>query len=506
MRKIIIALVSAMAFALMLTAFVCADSIKRFETDEFQSGENITYIDGINEDMYLSDSGRNNSFNEILDPSFTARAVLQNGDGTYTTYPSWYFISFIHYWNGAEYQYTMDRINAMSETTGETYESGDVIRFEFPEYKSSHSFSIKPNMPSLGMTNAVYVRVASHFESVSFRNMRNLVEIEYAPTSNIKTISDKAFVDCQKIEVIRFPNSVTKIGSEIVCYWSTSSSTAQLKEIYLGANAESLGNKNPFNTAKVNGLKIYVPETIDGSVYGASTFPTTAVVIFTGSYENAQKFGFENMMSYEEYVAAGEVAEAGTMVYGYSPCDAFYGGEHIASEGEYVFEGEKYSSNYCFVTECTVEGCNVTQKETVCMPLYVNKGYSTENTGNGFSFGITFNKDAIKSYEEIEGTTFNYGFVAGKITEGDGGNVVNKNGEKAIDNVFTTLFTNTEYELFTVKVTGIDNAEYKAKDIYCSAFVIDGENVYYVGNNVTSTAVAVSYDKIFAGENTTDEE
>ncbi|MBQ4108962.1 MAG: hypothetical protein IJC80_06140, partial [Clostridia bacterium] len=69
---------------------------------------------------------------------------------------------------------------------------------------------------------------------------------------------------------------------------------------------------------------------------------------------------------------------------------------------------------------------------------------------------------------------------------------------KGNDNVFTSLFDRTSYELLNVKVTGVNTAEYKAKDVYLSAFIIDGEDVYYLGQEVTDTAVAISYDKIFA--------
>ena len=72
--------------------------------------------------------------------------------------------------------------------------------------------------------------------------------------------------------------------------------------------------------------------------------------------------------------------------------------------------------------------------------------------------------------------------------------------------MFTSNFTETSYELFGVKVTGVDTAEYKAKDVYLSAFLIDGEDVYYLGQEVTDAAVAISYDKIFEITNIAGEE
>ena len=98
-KKIFLMLAIVAMLICTLAISVSAQEIKKFETDEFQSGDNITYLEGISEDMYLADDSRNNSFYELIDPNFTARAVLKNSDGTYTTYPAWYFISFTHYSN-----------------------------------------------------------------------------------------------------------------------------------------------------------------------------------------------------------------------------------------------------------------------------------------------------------------------------------------------------------------------------------------------------------------------
>ena len=83
MKKIFLVLAVAVLLC-VLSISVSAEGIKKFETNELQSGDNITYLEGIDEDMYLSDAGRNNSFYELVDPNFTARAVLENSDGTYT--------------------------------------------------------------------------------------------------------------------------------------------------------------------------------------------------------------------------------------------------------------------------------------------------------------------------------------------------------------------------------------------------------------------------------------
>ncbi len=248
--------------------------------------------------------------------------------------------------------------------------------------------------------------------------------------------------------------------------------------------------------------------------------PNQYLVFFTGTEadainmrDNTQNYcngGFKasQVISYDTYLLDKETYDNATkqayIVYGYNYCEAFFDGAH-ENATTYGFNGEdKYNAEFCKFDGCV----NCDNKQTVSYgKLFMNKGYSIEDTGDGFSFGISFNKEAIALYEEKMGATFTYGFVAGKITEGDAGAIVNQNGEGATDSVFTSIFTETSYELFTVKVTGITTDEFKAKDIYCNAFVIDGEDVYYVGQAVTSAAVSVSYDKIFAsaGEDSTEE-
>ena len=339
----------------------------------------------------------------------------------------------------------------------------------------------------------------THIPNYFFDYCNSLTEL--AMPNSLKSVGKQAFAHCANLETVRFGASFTTFYS-VNNDFETFSGTNNYKYIYMPAST---------SVFSVNGNEATTAKNIFSSGKNVTFF-------FTGTQEQAvalqEKFiksgsngviEKATIVEYDpniDYVGYAESLGYSIIVYGYNTCKAFYGDNHEGSTS-YGFDGDEYASEYCRFDGCQRCGDLIT---TSYGYLFVNKGYSTESNGSGFTFGIAFNKEAIAKYEEIEQTTFKYGFVAGKITEGDGGNVVNQNGEKATDNVFTSLFTNTEYELFTVKVTGIDNAEYKAKDIYCSAFIIDGENVYYVGDNVTSTAVAVSYDKIFAGENTTNEE
>ena len=509
MKKKIFLITAMVALLVCIFAIsVSAQEIKKFETDEFQSGDNITYLDGINEDMYLADDSRNNSFYELIDPNFTARAVLKNSDGTYTTYPAWYFISFTHYWNGAAYAYTVERINALSSETGETYTTSSVIRYEFPEYKANHTFSLQKSV-SFALANAKYVRVPSHATSVGFQDAKALVEIEYAPGANITSVNSKAFKDCHSLEVIRIPNTATSIGNQAVVFWNTSASTAALKEIYLGASMKTLGTNQAISTANVNGLKIYVPETLDGATYTFSQyFPATSMLIFTGTKEQAEAFGASKVISYEEYAETGFAHEAGAIVYGYSVCDAFYDGNHIEKTQDnnpciladceicsvknlYVGNESTHSETTTIVYEsydkagsrivyCANEGC--TYKTTTETPaLFTCLGYSApENGDDGISIKYTVNSVAIEEYKKVTSVELSYGLFATTKQAAGNSDIFDEKGN-TINGAITLDVTESGFAFIALKMVGFDTENSKKTEFAIGMYAItalDGEKTY----------------------------
>ena len=533
-KKIFLMLAIVAMLICTLAISVSAQEIKKFETDEFQSGDNITYLEGISEDMYLADDSRNNSFYELLDPNFTARAVLKNSDGTYTTYPAWYFISFTHYWNGASCAYTVNRINALSDVTGETYSTSSIIRYEFPEYKTNHTFSLQKSV-SFALAKVKYVRVPSHATSISFQDASALVEIEYAPGANITSVNSKAFKDCHSLEIIRIPNTTTSIGNQAVVFWSTTASTAALKEIYLGASMKTLGTNQAISTANVDGLKIYVPATLDGATYTfAKYFPAKSMLIFTGTKEQAEAFGASKVVSYEEYAATDFAHEVGTIVYGYSVCDAFYDGKHVEKNQDnnpciladcencnvknlYVGNESTHSEATTIVYEsydkagskivyCTNEGCTHSVT-TEASALFTCLGYSaSENGTGGIVIGFAANDEAITEYEEITGKTIKYGVFAVLQDRLGNNDVFSKDGTTA-EGVVNADITNYEFAVFELKIVGFTDNQKDAK-IAMGAYVAvtdgetteysymqgrtpaEGDNYYYVSYNDVVTPAA----------------
>lgn len=508
MKKILFLLFVSTVLCCLFAVAVNAEGIKKFETNEFQEGDNVTFIEGINEDMFLKSESQNNSAYELIDPDFLARAVLKNSDGTYTTYPAWYFMSLEQYWNGAEYRYGVSRINEMSHVTGETYTMDSIIRFEWPEYKADHTFYLKTSAGALSMPNLIYARVASHFESTggAFQGCKMLTEIEYAPNSRLTTIGDRTFKDCISMEVIRIPNNVTKLANQVFVYWGAGgASNAILKEIYLGASVTALGNNESIKAATMKGLKIYVPDTLDGATYTFDAyFPSSSMVIFTGNKENAEKFGTSVVMSYEEYEASGFAHVPGAIVYGYSACDAFYDGAHEFT-GEATMEPVNYFEDVIFADTCTKENCGkkVIDETKTIEAIFINYGYSMteEAIGGKLSMSQFFgvNKESLEKYTEVTKNAFEYGVVVSVNAD-----PLNEANANLIEEGKTYIMEQNRFahNYFVVTVIGFANEGVNAnvdKALTFCAYVKDGDNIFYLDNGKTLEGVEMkSYNEIKA--------
>ena len=527
---IVVALIAIMA----TSAF--ADGIKKFETDEFQSGDNITYLEGVNTDSYLTDDGRNTDITTYLDnDKLFARAVLKNSDDTYTTYPAWYVFNFVYDWRGS-YQYsTVDRLNALSEVTGETYTIEDIIRIEYLEFNAAGLQIARTSTATPAyFPNARYVRLPSHFTSMSFFNGYNVEELVIPSECQFVTVGKAAALNCYMLKELILPNTVTTIQAEGINFYSKQS-TSQLKLLNLGASLTTLGGTNAIGNCKIPGIRVIVPDTLDGATYGKSYFPSTAVVLFTGTKAQAEAFGFDYIMSYADYEKAGCEAAAGTIVWGYNKCDAFYGGAHI----EKLAEGQ-IDTNPCVITECATCGaknidvssdethsfdsgvikyvngfasagqfivscqnagcvCNTNPDVTPVPAIYNCLGFAVKEDGTSLTLGYTFNKEAYEGYIANNAeNVISFGFVAYATYEDvscsplslNGGVVAPTDGAKTI---FASMSVN--YAAYDFVIRGFDESTQNFNIAMC-AYTYDGSEIKYLCNN--TDGVYGAYDVAYA--------
>ena len=165
----------------------------------------------------------------------------------------------------------------------------------------------------------------------------------------------------------------------------------------------------------------------------------------------------------------------------------------------------KYENGYMAAgtctNRCTNEGCEHSGAPTEVAALFVNKGYTKDETENGSSlaYGISINKAAIEAYEKASGEVVTYGFIIGAVPENATGDLVNTKGEVLLTGAVSVNFTEVDYSkysIYNIKLTSIKTDAQKALNIYCNAYVIIEGKVRYFGEEETETAVAISYNSI----------
>ena len=288
--------------------------------------------------------------------------------------------------------------------------------------------------------------------------------------------------------------------------------------------------KVPYGTTKIVGTafryyaleKVYIPSTVtsieSGWLNNTTHLPATAVIYYCGGDESKllslTDDGSGNVStSISTRIAAGNVIKyttmdaeyaSGAIVTSVNTCDAYFAGAHTWGELISKFTGESYITSY--VNESTCEICALNDiANTVCGPLFINKGYSVyeENGKGNITFGIYVDEKNIEAYETYTGNKVSFGFVVGKENTALGGEIFDENGACLVDGAICTDFATIDFKSFSIynlKLTGITTDANKAQNMYCGTYIIDGTNASYLGNSVTDKAVVVSYNSLLAAK------
>ena len=370
---------------------------------------------------------------------------------------------------------------------------------KYIDYDTSHMFSGCNKLKTIG-------NIENFFQgdvTLDYKTFYNCWVLPYAYINDgVTTISGRAFGNCRAITSVIIPESVTVIGTTETVFESCTS----LTKVVLPSQV-SLGK---YCFEKCTALTdIWMPtqaSTFDNQVLGqigsskAINFyfaTATNVVTYVGSDNNN-----------DPYVTAIR-AENDARIKLNTPlatkCTVFLGGHSAAQTGYYKFEGELYTSNYVFATPCA-NGCGVETTAFKLGPLFENKGYSKAQDSSSFTYGITINDANIAKYIELTKNEFGYGFVIGAVpTTGAIDEIVNADGTTNLATAVLVNFTDIEYAnltIYNVKMVGIEEDKINTS-IYCCAYVIDGESVSYMGNEVTEKAVTISAFEIEKIETTT---
>lgn len=148
----------------------------------------------------------------------------------------------------------------------------------------------------------------------------------------------------------------------------------------------------------------------------------------------------------------------------------------------------------CLYCEETVD----TEGEPSFPAIFNYYGYSHSNYGPvsiAQCFGI--NSKAYDEYVAITGNTVSYGLMAAaKATVGEKTDLIDKNGNGTVDGVVIVPSSLLTQKVFEMKIVGLD--DYKGEELYCCAYYIFNEKVYYIneGAAVGEAPVAITYNQI----------
>ena len=491
-KRIFLTLLAVSMLVFIFAVSVSAVELIKSSSDEF--GE-VNVVDGLT--SASSDK--------------TAKVVLENADGTYSTFYTYYIYPTF---NWRKDMTTVD-FEKLNDALGTSYTYGSVIRlealydFEYHELKADMYQSLKEiHFPenskiteirrwysNVGVLEKINIPASvTKLQQNAFRDCTGLKEVTFDKGSSLETITAEAFKGCTSLEEISLPDSVTSVGAS--AFWGCTS----LRTIRYGANLETFASRATSHTTV-----FYISKTtmkdftgkMDNNYFGDSYTPKAATIFFTGNYDEALAFrakathkdayngtgGLSNAEIVEwnsQNPDSYYISEASwTIVYGYNQCLAFYGGEHLEGEITYAFEGEKYLSAFSEFKTCT--RCQSSTKEKVCDPLFECNGFSTQENGDGgIVVGFRVDTVALKAYEEIKNVKIDFGVFAVLSDNLNGGDIFDENGE-AVSGVINASLKSYEFACFELKVIGFKTEAHKSARLVLGAYVatVDEDTTEY---------------------------
>ena len=382
-------------------------------------------------------------------------------------------------------------------------------------YINKWAFAYCSNLQNINIPRNATFNTTESSEGVGlFQSCTSLTEVNFHPNTIDTLYPSHMFSGCSALKEIQLPNILTQLPVRLF------NNCTGLETIIFGANVIGINNlrdKTDHNsfTYNCNNLKyVYLPKTlnIDAETHkdACHVFGSGGNITFyyNGSYEQAVALQnqFKNnvttcgnngkitgaeIISLEEYNKLTEIKKC-YLVYDGNTCDMFYNGVHGESQVSYGFEGEDYTTDLYSFTGCS--RCNDNIKAFVCGPLFTNKGYSKVTDGSMFTYGISINEENIETYKSKTGNTFSYGFIVGAVPTTPTGNIIDVNGNALIEKSVVVDFATVQFSSFTiynVKMCDIDTTQ-QTMPVYCCAYIIDGSQVSYIGNSVTTVAASIS--------------
>lgn len=379
-----------------------------------------------------------------------------------------------------------------------------------------------------GCTNLKSVKIPSTVTTLNgnaFKGCTSLVTVEFVYDyekypeygSALTTINNgSVFSGCTSLKTLVFPYSLTHVDN------AAFSGCTSLTTLVLGPNF-STTHQSPSIPTSVESLVLTPNYNMNGQLAqntSAFTFPTTFVIYYTGTYEQAKALQEINticyevsrstLVSYEEFTSEKFVRDETVhyMVYGYSTCDAFYKGVCVPSEElKYAFSGAEYITSFCSYADCTRTNCTKTVEAEVIGELFTSKGYSKFE--DAFMYDIKVNHKEIAEYKAFckeilnKDVEINYGLVASANSSYT--TLINADGTVVANDVLKIIFDGTDYSKLQVKFNNVNTEALQKLPVHACAYIIENGEISYVGGGTTAkVSTTITYIDI-KGDEETDE-
>lgn len=154
---------------------------------------------------------------------------------------------------------------------------------------------------------------------------------------------------------------------------------------------------------------------------------------------------------------------------------------------------------------CENDGCEYCKNSEETAPLFVNLGFSYGP--DSILQGFVVNRDALSAYTQINGDkSVKYGVIVGSVNRIGEKETLFDNELNVIDGAHNVSFDDKEFDMFVMKVTGLETDEYKSYELYLCAYVIEDGVVTYINNGTESKAIStISHNALTtASPNTSD--